>query len=213
MDHKQVLVDKVLEAIGEIVDLSDENTVMEELELLNWGLPEEEPNKRYILLKNILTIAFDYKRKLSAGVVDTIKFYDSGRPYFAFSNFAKYKIEIGDKTWATTEHYYQAMKFEDIILQESVRLCATPKEAAIIGRNKKLPLRQDWEKVKEDYMYAALQAKFNQHPKLKELLLGTGDACIVEDSRIDYYWGNGKSGEGKNRLGELLMKLREELKT
>ncbi len=210
MDHKQKFADRILSIVQKMVDLNDEEDYEETISCL------ENPNynvQDYIdILRDVVVASFDYKRKLNAGIVDVIKFYDSGRPYFAFTNFAKYKIEMDGKTWATTEHYYQAMKFEDAQLQEAVRLCATPKEAAKMGRDKKLPLRKDWEYVKEDYMYKALQAKFTQYPKLKELLLGTGNARIVEDSKIDYYWGCGESGDGLNRLGELLMKLREELR-
>ena len=47
---------------------------------------------------------------------------------------------------------------------------------------------------------------------LKELLINTGDAFLIEASPVDSYWGEGKYGTGKNRLGILLMKLRDELK-
>ena len=62
-------------------------------------------------------------------------------------------------------------------------------------------------------MYRALKAKFKQNDKLKEqLLFATGDEELIEDSPYDYYWGIGRNKTGKNRLGILLMKLREELK-
>ena len=85
--------------------------------------------------------------------------------------------------------------------------------AAALGRNRDLPLRQDWEHVKEDVMRAALTAKFTQHPALRELLLRTRKAELVEHTPRDRYWGDGGNGRGKNRLGELLMELREILKT
>jgi len=61
-------------------------------------------------------------------------------------------------------------------------------------------------------MRRALRAKFTQHPDLRTLLLGTGDEEIVENAPGDYYWGCGKDGSGKNRLGALLMELRAELR-
>ena len=57
-------------------------------------------------------------------------------------------------------------------------------------------------------MYRALIAKFTQHAYLMRLLLETGKRKLVERSPYDSYWGDGPDGNGKNRLGELLMKLR-----
>jgi ribA/ribD-fused uncharacterized protein len=72
-------------------------------------------------------------------------------------------------------------------------------------------LRADWEAVKDDVMRRALRAKFEQHSKLKSLLLSTGDAELIEHTRNDSYWADGGDGSGKNRLGILLMELRSEL--
>jgi len=55
-------------------------------------------------------------------------------------------------------------------------------------------------------------AKFTQHPELRELLLATGDAALVEHTENDAYWGDGGDGSGKNRLGEIPMRVREELR-
>jgi ribA/ribD-fused uncharacterized protein len=60
-------------------------------------------------------------------------------------------------------------------------------------------------------MSKALRAKFAA-PALKTLLLSTGERPLVEDSPYDRYWGAGKDGRGKNRLGALLMELRDELR-
>jgi ribA/ribD-fused uncharacterized protein len=54
--------------------------------------------------------------------------------------------------------------------------------------------------------------KFTQHPELAKLLISTGNLTLVEHTDIDSYWGDGKDGKGKNRLGHLLMQLRAELK-
>jgi predicted NAD-dependent protein-ADP-ribosyltransferase YbiA (DUF1768 family) len=44
------------------------------------------------------------------------------------------------------------------------------------------------------------------------LLISTGNKTLVERADNDSYWGDGKDGNGRNRLGELLMQLRTELK-
>ena len=81
-----------------------------------------------------------------------------------------------------------------------------------LPRQRKRPLRRDWEGVKEQVMLDALRAKFTQHDELKAVLLGTGDAMLVEHTERDSYWGDGGDGSGKNRLGRLLMRVREELR-
>jgi ribA/ribD-fused uncharacterized protein len=72
-----------------------------------------------------------------------------------------------------------------------------------------VPRRADWEKVKEDVMYEGLRLKFEVHKDLCEKLLETGDKKLVEHTINDKYWADGGNGSGKNRLGILLMRLRE----
>lgn len=140
-----------------------------------------------------------------------IRFYRTRDPFGCFSNFSKHPIELDGKIWDTTEHYFQAKKFEGHPDEEEVRLTPTPMQAAKMGRERSRPLRSDWENVKEDIMLAALKAKFTQYPDLQEVLLETGDAFLIEHTANDSYWGNGGDDSGKNRLGHLLMQLREEL--
>ena len=61
-------------------------------------------------------------------------------------------------------------------------------------------------------MLEVVRAKFTQHDDLKAILLGTGDAKLVEHTEKDSYWGDGGDGSGKNRLGQILMKVRDELR-
>lgn len=143
----------------------------------------------------------------------TVYFYsDREEPYGAFSNFSKHGFTLGGKYWATSEHYFQAQKFAGTEHEEILRLSLSPKVAADRGRERHRPLRTDWEAVKEDVMRCALRAKFAAHPALRELLLATGDKEIVENAPGDFYWGTGRDGTGKNRLGVLLMELRTTLK-
>ena len=84
--------------------------------------------------------------------------------------------------------------------------------AARMGRSRKRPLRKDWESAKDAIMHEAVLAKFTQHDDLREILLNTGDAEIVEHTANDRYWGDGGDGRGKNMLGKILMRVREELR-
>lgn len=98
-------------------------------------------------------------------------------------------------------------------IQQKIRNFENPGQAKSFGR-KHSGLRSDWEEVKDDVMRDALKAKFTQHQNLKELLLSTGNAELVEASPTDSYWGNAtrKDGsKGLNKLGLLLMEIRETL--
>jgi ribA/ribD-fused uncharacterized protein len=61
-------------------------------------------------------------------------------------------------------------------------------------------------------MLDAVKAKFSQHSDLQTLLLETGEATLIEHTENDAYWGDGGDGKGKNKLGKILMKVRDELK-
>lgn len=141
-----------------------------------------------------------------------INFYRVRDEYGYFSNFSPHPITLKGKVWPTTEHYFQAQKFSDTTHEEEIRLAKSPKDAANMGRSRKLPLRTDWEKVKDDIMYDAVYAKFTQHQDLKEKLLGTGECVLVERTKNDRYWGDGGDGSGLNMLGMVLMAVRQELR-
>jgi ribA/ribD-fused uncharacterized protein len=84
--------------------------------------------------------------------------------------------------------------------------------AARMGRDRKRPLRRDWESVKDEIMFEAVRAKFTQHEELRKILLATGDAEIIEHTGKDSYWGDGGDGGGRNMLGKTLMLVRDELR-
>jgi ribA/ribD-fused uncharacterized protein len=145
-------------------------------------------------------------------VADEIRFYLAGDEYGELSNFAPFPIFLKGKRWPTSEHYFQAQKFAGTPHEEEIRRAKKPRLAAEMGRDRKRPLRRDWESVKDGVMLDALRAKFGQHDDLRALLLATGDARLVEHTVHDAYWGDGGDGSGRNRLGELLMRVRDELR-
>lgn len=143
--------------------------------------------------------------------MDAIQFYKLSEPFGEFSNFSPHQIVIGGRIWPTVEHYFQAQKFAGTVHEEEIRLATSPMIAARMGRSRKRPLRSDWESVKESVMRTALHAKFTQHEDLRTMLRDTGKARLVEHTSNDAYWGDGGDGTGGNRLGHLLMELREVL--
>jgi ribA/ribD-fused uncharacterized protein len=144
--------------------------------------------------------------------MDRIEFYRTGDDYGCFSNFAAYPIELDGRVWPTSEHYFQAQKFEDGAHAEAIREASSPMIAARMGRDRSKALRRDWERVKDDVMLKAVRAKFTQHDELRSILLGTGDAMLVEHTANDSYWADGGDGRGRNRLGQILMQVRDELR-
>jgi N-glycosidase YbiA len=62
-------------------------------------------------------------------------------------------------------------------------------------------------------MQEAGRAKFTQHAELGEIPLGTGDAKIVGNTQNDAYWGDGGDGSGQNKLDQMLMQVRDELRS
>jgi N-glycosidase YbiA len=141
-----------------------------------------------------------------------IYFYsDREQPYGCFSNFSAHGFVLDDLYWPTSEHYFQAQKFAGTLRVEQIRGLNKPKEAANMGRDRSFPLRSDWETVKDDVMQQAVLAKFRTHGDIRDILLGTGDEDLVENAPGDYYWGCGQDGTGQNKLGLILMEVRQVL--
>jgi len=143
-------------------------------------------------------------------MADIINFYNLEDPYGEFSNFARFPIELKGKIWPTSEHYFQAQKHAGTALEEEIRQLPTPREAFVLARSQ--PPRGDWVQVKDGIMREAVLAKFTQHPRLRELLLSTGDLPLCEHTENDRYWGDGGDGSGKNMLGQILISVREQLR-
>lgn len=128
-----------------------------------------------------------------------------------FSNLYLSPMVIDNIEYMSNEHYFQSKKFEGTEWGKYIASLPTPSDAAIEGRRTDLPLRTDWEQVKEGIMVKGLVAKFTQNENLKDFLIKTDPCEIVENSPYDYYWGVGFKGTGLNRLGILLMQVREKL--
>jgi N-glycosidase YbiA len=143
---------------------------------------------------------------------EEIQFYSVSAQYGEFSNFAQYPIKVRGKIWPSTEHYFQAQKFAGTTHELTIQKAPTAAKAAELGRTRKQRIRPNWDNVKDNVMYEAVKAKFSQHADLKALLLGTGEARLVEHTENDAYWGDGGDGQGANKLGKILMRVREELR-
>lgn len=112
--------------------------------------------------------------------------------------------------YPTAEHAYQAAKTNDTGERRRIAYLHTPGAAKREGR--KLALRKDWEQVKIKVMHDIVTVKFQTNPELKQMLLDTGKAELIEDNTWgDTFWGT-CAGKGRNELGKILMQVRGENK-
>lgn len=128
------------------------------------------------------------------------------------SNFYPAEVVWDNIVWPTSEHAYQAAKFDDREVRLTISRMKTPQEAKAVGKGKG---DASWHLRSLDVMYEIVKAKFTQNPQLKDRLLATGDAHLEEGNTWhDTFWGVCPPGsnKGQNHLGKILMRVREELK-
>lgn len=125
--------------------------------------------------------------------------------FFFLSNF-----HVADDGFCV-EMAYQAAKTTDPAEQAWVLASPDPRTAK--HRGYKVRKRPGWERLRVKVMRSLLRAKFSR-PDLREALLATGDAGLVEGNTWgDRFWGQCPLGVGENMLGRLLMELRDALRS
>jgi ribA/ribD-fused uncharacterized protein len=141
-----------------------------------------------------------------------IHFYSTSETHRELSNFAPYAIELDGLLWATVENFYQAQKFTDPALQDIIRKADKPIIAKNLADQNRERIRPGWEAMKDAVMDRAVRRKFETHSELRAILLSTGDEDLLEAAPSDTYWGIGREGNGLNKLGRILMRIRAELR-
>jgi ribA/ribD-fused uncharacterized protein len=146
-----------------------------------------------------------------------IRFYRANeKPYGAFSNLFRREIEFEGLVFATSEHAYQAGKARKPEVREWLMAAPSPALLAMAAHGLyQWDIATGWSRTKFDRMRRVLLAKFTQHDDLRELLLSTGEARLVEsatvDNAVNRLWGE-VNGVGNNMLGVMLMELRAQLR-
>lgn len=118
--------------------------------------------------------------------------------------------------------YKKAELFSDLETAKKILESTSPAKQKKLGRQVKGFDQQIWDQHCKQIVYEGNYAKFTQNPDLKEELLKTKGTILVEASPVDRIWGVGLSEEdprilnpkewrGRNYLGEILTKLREDL--
>ena len=136
------------------------------------------------------------------------------REFFVFDNFSSFRVLVDDVLYPTVEHAYQAIKFLESApeIAKEITECYSAHDAQKIAYANKDKQRKDWDDIKLDVMEKLLRLKLDQNPYVKKKLLQTGDLLICEDSPKDSFWGIGYNRDGRNELGKLWMKLRDEIR-
>ena len=140
------------------------------------------------------------------------------------SCMSSHSVDYNGQSHRTAEALFQSLRFEghpDI--QKLIRDQKSPMGAKMKARKNKdlLGRGKMWDESQDDLtlMKSCLRLKLEQHPELKEKLLETGTATIIEDCtrhprESAKFWGMVKSDnawEGENNLGKLWMELRTEI--
>jgi len=133
-----------------------------------------------------------------------------------FSNFIPLDkpFEHEGIKYNTVEAFFQAQKSLDPQIRAKVAQMDPSTAKRFCGRKAaNFKLRPNWDNLRNDIMEIGLRAKFvpgtNHHKKLME----TEGEIIEWNNWGDTYWGKDiRTGKGRNFLGLLLMKLRDEYK-
>ena len=148
----------------------------------------------------------------------------SGTNGFLSNHFkAPHRVDRGLPVVPTAEHafmYYKAKVFGDDSVAQAILKARHPQRAKQLGKSVSGFDQSVWDYCKEEWMEQVVKWKFRD-AGLRDLLLNTGDAQLVEASPTDAVWGAGMSGEearnggawnGLNLLGSILMRVRSSLR-
>ena len=138
------------------------------------------------------------------------------------SNWYPSKFRIDKMTFTSIEQYIMYSKchlFGDLAAELAVMDTDDPSEQKKIGRKVNGYISEIWEGARQAVLMRGLAAKFTQNPELRNLLVQTKDAWLVECAGSDKIWACGrrlddirrtdlKQWEGKNILGFALMETR-----
>ena len=136
------------------------------------------------------------------------------------------EFEVSGVKYHTAEQYMMAQKallFNDSDVYDEIMAADNPRDYKKLGRKIRNFDGKVWDSNKYQIVVEGNKAKFSQNLELKEFLLSTGDAILVEASPYDRIWGIGlypaQAAKGKvdqwrghNLLGSALMEVRDWLR-
>jgi len=134
-------------------------------------------------------------------------------------------FQEGSLRFPTAEHYMmhaKALLFGDRFVARLVLLTDNPAEALALGRMARGFDGAAWASQREAIVFRGNMLKFGQHTGLRAHLRASAPRLLVDANPADMIWGAGlaaadpriedpASWPGKNRLGEVLMRVRSTL--
>lgn len=148
------------------------------------------------------------------------RFHDADKTNGHYSNFWQGQPVVIDRhEYRTVEHYFQAQKYPNApSIRQKIVAAETADGTKNVANNKDnrrfaVPWGT-WKTARIGVMYTGVYAKFSQDADLKAMLLATDDAWLIETmpkTRDDTFWGV-RDGIGTNMLGQILMRVREDIR-
>ena len=151
-----------------------------------------------------------YRDPQLATTGEIVGFYE--REFYVFSNFSSFQVQWKDRVWATSEHAYQASHFFSTApeLVEKIFNARSAHDAFKIAKANTDKAPDNWDDIKVGIMEDICKHKLQQHEYVQRKLLQTKDLPLVEDSPKDPFWGWGIDRNGRNELGKVWMRLRDQ---
>ena len=155
---------------------------------------------------------------------DTHAYFFEGIP---FSNWwaSEPYIEYDGKHFTSSEHlfmYFKAIHFGDDEIADKILKAKSYKQAKSLGRKVKNYTDAEWMRVGSDYMYKAVEAKYQSDKVFRDALMDDAykGLTFVEASPFDNKWGIKRAATddvvlgkmkwmGSNLLGQTLTRLRD----
>jgi len=158
--------------------------------------------------------------------MDLICFHNADEDYGYLSNWYLSCFIIDGIKFSSLEQYMmykKAITFNDIDIANEILSTSDVSLIKSLGRSVKGYNDHIWNGVRQIIIYEGLYAKFSQNEDLKNKLLATNDAMLVECAKNDVIWAIGltlkdkdrldiSKWRGKNLLGYSLMLVRDKLK-
>lgn len=135
-------------------------------------------------------------------------------PHLFLSNFYMQNVTLDDITYPSAEHAFQAAKCAE--RYEKLWIAGAPTPAVAKRRGRYVDLPRGWSLRRFHAMERVLRAKFSGFTMMDKLR-ATESALLIEGNTWhDNIWGDCRCirsecrAPGKNHLGRLLMKVRDE---
>ena len=166
------------------------------------------------------------KLVISGQEADAFYFHKPEEPNGYLSNWYLSPFDLDNMHFSSVEQYIMYRKckaFGDEASANAVMATDDVAQQQKIGRYASGYINEVWAGMRQMVAFRGLMAKFTQNDDLRQQLLDTGDAYLVECAKSDIIWAcgiplwddkrfNAHNWKGNNILGFTLMEVRERLR-